>query len=110
MKAFTAVLVGLFMSGAYAAEGGAGHNDLPRLAATSVVHPGEGTVKEIKDGKIKLEHGPIQSLRWGGMTMFFTVESPDLLKNIRPGDKVRFELIEGANGQYIVTKLTVLPR
>ena len=62
------------------------------LAAAQQVHKGEGVVKEVDAGKarIKIEHGPIKSLGWSGMTMFFDVANAGLLTDIKPGDKVAF--------------------
>ena len=54
-----------------------------------------GEVRKIDEaaGKITLKHGPIKSLDMeeDGMTMVFRVQDPAMLKQVRVGDKVRFE-------------------
>ena len=77
------------------------------LAAVQQVHKGEGVVKEVDAGKarIKIEHGPIKSLGWSGMTMFFDVANASLLTGIKPGDKVAFELDRDKNGRFVITAI-----
>ncbi|MGQ7245582.1 copper-binding protein [Salinicola sp. V024] len=57
-----------------------------------------GVVKAIdpQAQKITLAHGPIEALNWPAMQMAFKVADPALLKGIKVGDEVRFEL-QGAN-------------
>ena len=67
--------------------------------------PVEGTVVKIDEGagKITLKHGPIKKLDMDeGMTMVFRAQTPDLLKQVKAGDKVRFDA-EKVNGQMTVT-------
>ena len=99
----TVLTVGDPSLGAYAGEQAA-HGPLV-LAAAQQVHKGEGVVKEVDAGKgrIKIEHGPIKSLGWSGMTMFFDVANAGLLTGIKPGDKVTFELSRGKDGQFVIT-------
>jgi Cu/Ag efflux protein CusF len=55
--------------------------------------------------KITLKHGPAKSLGMDeGMTMVYRVKDPALLKQVKVGDKVKFEA-EEAGGGYTVTKL-----
>lgn len=66
-----------------------------------------GEVKKIDEGagKITLKHGPAKSLGMDeGMTMVYRVKDPAMLKQVKAGDKVRFEVEELA-GSYTVTKL-----
>ena len=76
--------------------------------AADATHRGAGIVKEIKttENKIKIDHGPIQSLGWGGMTMFFNVSEPRLLENLKPGDKVTFDIGRDRNGRFVITGMT----
>ena len=54
-------------------------------------------------GKITLRHGPIKKLGMDeGMTMVFKAQSPEMLKQVKAGDKVRFDA-EKVNGQMTVT-------
>ncbi|MFZ5680665.1 MAG: copper-binding protein [Bradyrhizobiaceae bacterium] len=67
--------------------------------------PIDGTVTKIDEaaGKITLRHGPIKKLDMDeGMTMVFKVQTPELLKQVRAGDKVKFDA-EKVNGQMTVT-------
>jgi len=74
------------------------------LAQASLV---AGEVKKIDEaaGKITLKHGPIKNLNMDeGMTMVFRVADPAVLKQVKAGDKVQFE-VERQTGGLTVTKL-----
>jgi Cu(I)/Ag(I) efflux system protein CusF len=67
----------------------------------------KGEVKKIDESaaKITLKHGPAKSLGMDeGMTMVYRVKDPTLLKQVKVGDKVKFEAEEAGEG-YTVTKL-----
>ena len=56
-------------------------------------------------GKITLRHGPIKKLDMNeGMTMVFRVQDAALLKQVKVGDKVRFDA-DRINRQITVTKI-----
>jgi Cu/Ag efflux protein CusF len=77
------------------------------LAATAQDAAINGEVKKIDEsaGKITLKHGPAKSLGMDeGMTMAYRVKDPAMLKQVKVGDKVKFEAEEAASG-YTVTKL-----
>src|SRR5215467_6582743 len=66
-----------------------------------------GQVKKIDEaaGKITLKHGPIKKLEMSeGMTMVFRVQDPAMLKQVKVGDKVKFDA-DRVNGQITVTKI-----
>jgi Cu(I)/Ag(I) efflux system protein CusF len=66
-----------------------------------------GEVKKIDEsaGKITLKHGPAKSLGMDeGMTMVYPVKDPTMLKQVKVGDKVKFEA-ENADGVITVTKI-----
>jgi Cu/Ag efflux protein CusF len=66
-----------------------------------------GEVKKIDEaaGKITLKHGPIKALDMDqGMTMVFRVQDPAMLKQVKVGDKVKFEASR-VDGQITVTKI-----
>ena len=66
-----------------------------------------GEVKNIDEGagKITLKHGPAKSLGMDeGMTMVYRVKDPAMLRQVKVGDKVKFEAEEAESG-YTVTKL-----
>lgn len=78
------------------------------LAATAVVaEPINAEVKKIDEsaGKITLKHGPAPSLGMDEpMTMVYRVKDPTMLKQVKIGDKVKFEADVSADG-IVVTSL-----
>jgi Cu/Ag efflux protein CusF len=67
----------------------------------------DGQVTKIDEsaGKITLRHGPIKKFDMDeGMTMVFRIQDPALLKQVKVGDKVKFEA-DKVNGQFTVTKI-----
>ena len=67
----------------------------------------DGEVKKIDEGagKVTLKHGPAKSLGMDeGMTMVYRVKDPAMLKQVKVGDKVKFEA-ENADSGIVVTKL-----
>jgi Cu(I)/Ag(I) efflux system protein CusF len=56
-------------------------------------------------GKITLKHGPIKKLGMDqGMTMVFKAQDPAMLKAVKSGDKVKFD-VDQVNDQFTVTKI-----
>ena len=79
---------------------------LPKMtvAQTAMVN-GQVTKIDESAGKITLKHGPIKKLDMSeGMTMVFRVQDPAMLKQVKVGDKVRFDA-DRVNGQLTVTKI-----
>jgi Cu/Ag efflux protein CusF len=67
----------------------------------------DGTVTKIdaSASKITLKHGPIKKFDMDdGMTMVFRVQDAAMLKQVKVGDKVKFEA-DKVNGQFTVTKI-----
>lgn len=60
----------------------------------------DGEVKKIDEaaGKISLKHGPIKNLDMDAMTMVLRVKDRAMLKNVKVGDKVKFEAERAAEG------------
>jgi Cu/Ag efflux protein CusF len=54
-----------------------------------------GLVRKVDtaQGKVTLKHGPIQNLDMPGMTMSFRAKDPELLKGLKPGDEVDFDVV-----------------
>jgi Cu(I)/Ag(I) efflux system periplasmic protein CusF len=74
-------------------------------AAQSAMVNGQVTKIDESAGKITLKHGPIKKLDMeDGMTMVFKVQDPAMLKQVRVGDKVKFDA-DRVNGQITVTKI-----
>jgi Cu(I)/Ag(I) efflux system periplasmic protein CusF len=76
------------------------------LAGVAMAQSTPGEVRKIDkaQGKITLQHGPIESLKMPPMTMAYRVQNPAWLEQVKEGDKVRFDA-EKVNGQYVVTAL-----
>ena len=53
---------------------------------------GSGVVKALdpKTGKVTIQHGPIPSLSWPGMTMAFAATPATLLKTVKVGQQIDF--------------------
>jgi Cu(I)/Ag(I) efflux system periplasmic protein CusF len=66
----------------------------------------QGEVKKIDAaaGKITLKHGPIKNLEMDAMTMVLRVNDRDMLKNLKVGDKVKFEAERVSEG-VTITKM-----
>lgn len=91
---------------------------LSRLESAAEVRandpPGGGHVGNAKinavdagAGKLDITHGPIPSLKWPEMTMGFRVEDKSLLKDLKPGDRINFEMRgePDKDGDYIITRI-----
>jgi Cu/Ag efflux protein CusF len=67
----------------------------------------DGEVVKVDEsaGKITIKHGPIKKLNMDeGMTMVFKANDPAMLKQVKRGDKIRFDA-NNVNGQFTVTKI-----
>jgi Cu/Ag efflux protein CusF len=67
----------------------------------------DGTVTKIdaSASKITLKHGPMKKFDMDdGMTMVFRVQDAAMLKQVKVGDKVKFDA-DKINGQFTVTKI-----
>ena len=66
----------------------------------------DGQVQKIDEaqGKITLRHGPIKNLDMDAMTMVFRVKDPAMLKNVKAGDKVKFQA-DRVNGQITIVEI-----
>jgi len=63
---------------------------------------------DLQNQKINLTHGPVESLGWPGMTMNFNIKDAAILKGVKPGQKVAFEIVKKAPKQFYVSKITPL--
>jgi Cu/Ag efflux protein CusF len=78
----------------------------PAAAAASAMSDGVVRKIDAPNGKITLKHGPIANLDMPGMTMVFRVQSPALLKALKPGDAVKFHA-ESIDGALTVTAIQI---
>ncbi|MDP2411715.1 MAG: copper-binding protein [Pseudolabrys sp.] len=76
----------------------------PASAQSSLV---DGEVRKVDAAaeKITLRHGPMKKFDMDdGMTMVFRVKDPAMLKQVKAGDKVKFDA-DKINGQFTVTRI-----
>lgn len=75
-------------------------------AANAQAQSATGQVKKVDAGagKMTIDHGPIKNLNMDSMTMVFRVADPAMLKQVKPGDRIRFDA-ERVNGAITVTKM-----
>jgi Cu/Ag efflux protein CusF len=77
---------------------------LPANAQSALVD-GQVTKVDESAGKMTIKHGPIKKLGMDeGMTMVFRAQDPAMLKQVKAGDKVKFDA-DKINGQFTVTKI-----
>ena len=83
---------------------------LAALAATplpALAQMVDGQVVKVDEaaGKITLKHGPIKKFDMDeGMTMAWRAQDPAMLKQVKAGDKVKFEP-DRVNGQFTVIRI-----
>jgi Cu/Ag efflux protein CusF len=82
----------------------AGMTGLSTIALAEMV---DGQVTKIDEsaGKITIKHGPMKKFDMAdGMTMVFRANDPAILKQVKAGDKIKFEA-DKVNGQFTVMKI-----
>lgn len=65
---------------------------------------GEITKVDTEQSKLTIKHDAIKKFDMDGMTMVFKAADPAMLKAVKVGDKVKFD-VDKVNGQMTVTKL-----
>ncbi|HWQ38178.1 MAG TPA: copper-binding protein [Burkholderiales bacterium] len=98
-----ALSLGLALPPANAAdEEHSGHH----ASQSDKIHRGKGLVEsvDLAKGVITMEHEPIQSLRWPRMVMDFKAHDPALLKGLKEGDRVEFDLVKMGK-EYHITRI-----
>lgn len=66
----------------------------------------DGQVTKVDEaaGKLTIKHGPLKKFDMDGMTMVFRAQDPAMLKGVKAGDKIKFD-VDKINGQFTVTKI-----
>ena len=77
-----------------------------KKAEKSPVHKASGTVKKIDPAKhrVTIAHGPVDSLKWPGMTMAFTLKDKALMDKLAVDKKIDFEFVQQGR-DYVVTSV-----
>ncbi len=55
------------------------------------------------NGRVNISHDPVESLKWPAMKMNFKAHDPALLKDIKPGMTVNFEIQKMGNEYHIMS-------
>ena len=99
-KGMKVVLSGQFLidSEASLKSSGTRMSDAPTM--TSETHKGEGKVEKIGKDSVTLSHGPIESIKWGAMTMDFKLPKPGAPAGIAEGSNVKFEFTARKDGNF----------
>ena len=74
------------------------------MAAMPGMTDGEVRKVDKEAGKITIKHGEIKHMDMPGMTMVFTAKDKSLLSNVKPGDKVKF-MVVNEGGKMVVTDI-----
>jgi len=84
-----------------------GHGGHSAAAATGQTHQGRGIVEAVDPAKgtVTVEHEAIESLRWPSMVMTLNVQDPAMLKGLKEGDQVEFNLLVKGKEEYYITRI-----
>ena len=74
------------------------------VLAQASMADGQVTKVNAAENKITVRHGPIKSLDMDAMTMVFRVKDPAMTKQVKAGDKIKFQA-EKVGGAFTVTKI-----
>ena len=76
-------------------------------ASKAVGHKAEGKVESVdaKEGTASVTHGPVESLKWPGMTMEFKAANPAIMDALKPGASIEFEFVERGQGEWVITSV-----
>lgn len=91
LLAMTAVMAAALTGTASAAPAAA---PMSMTAAATKSGHGVGVVRSIdaKAGTVTIQHGPIAAIGWPAMIMAFKARRPAMLRDIKPGEKVGFDM------------------
>lgn len=69
-------------------------------------HRGDGSIEAIDwaHATVTIAHSPIASLKWPAMIMDFRARDPALLRSLKPGQRVGFEMVEEPGGEYVIAR------
>jgi Cu(I)/Ag(I) efflux system periplasmic protein CusF len=78
----------------------------PVAEAASTAALTEGEVRKIDKaaGTVTIKHGPMPKFDMPAMTMAYGVKDKAMLNQLKPGDKIKFD-IDGVGGKFTVLRL-----
>ena len=81
-------------------------SESPKAQASQQASLTDGEIRKVDldNGKVTIKHGDIKHLDMPGMTMVFTAKDKGLLSNLKPGDKVKF-MVVNEGGKMVVTDI-----
>ena len=87
-------------------DGSSNATNMDSESMSSMKMDGQGVVKTVRteQGKVKIEHGPIDKYEMPSMTMVFKVEDLSMLEGIEPGTEVGFD-VDNSSGGFVITHL-----
>ena len=109
MKHLVAATLVAFAGAAFAQSGHDSHHkmeDKPARKAAAQTHSASGTVKSVnaEKGTVTIDHEPVASLKWPGMTMAFRPQTKKMLEALKPGAKVEFDFQQRGK-DYVITRI-----
>jgi len=102
--AISALAMGIAMPVSSFAQATMDHGKMDMSQASDSMTDGEVKKLDPDNGKVTLKHGDIKNLDMPGMTMVFTVRDKGQLAQLKPGDKVKFVVIQ-EGGKMVVTDI-----
>lgn len=108
-----AILIAVFFFGAgFAFHAGADVSHIhlaqneAKPAAAAIAAWTEGEVRKVDKaaGKVTIKHGRMPKFDMPPMTMAYRVKDNAMLDQLKPGDKIRFD-VDGAGGAFTVMRL-----
>ncbi|MBL8524816.1 MAG: copper-binding protein, partial [Betaproteobacteria bacterium] len=105
-KGMKVVLSGQFLIDSEASLKATGTRMSDAPAMTGEMHKGEGKIEKIGADSVTLSHGPIESMKWGAMTMDFKVPKGAMPAGVAAGSMVDFEFAARKNGNFEITVIT----
>ncbi len=76
----------------------------PAAAASAAWTEGEVRKVDKAAGKLTIKHGAMPKFDMPPMTMVYRVEDKSMLDQLKPGDKIKFD-VDGVGGQFTVIRL-----
>jgi Cu(I)/Ag(I) efflux system membrane fusion protein len=58
--------------------------------------------------KVKLEHEPIDELKWPAMTMNFNVDTTVSLDTLEDGQNIHFSMVETEKNKWVIDQIHVM--